>query len=100
MNNYPTRSACVANGMTFETWKHRPAYKVHCLTFDLARKLCGVERINKLGTGMASLMTVPGADGLFTFRSLAPYREPTAIALRKRVATRLREMRRERHLMV
>ena len=100
MKNYPARSACVANGMSFETWKHRPAFKVHCLTFDIARKLCGVDRVNMPGTGMASLMSVPDADGLFTFRALSPYREASAISLRNRVATQLREMRRERHLMV
>lgn len=100
MKKYPARSACVANGMTYETWKHRPAYKVHCITADLARKLCGVDRIYKPGTGMGSLMSIPSTDGLSTFRTLAPYREPEAIVLRNLLATRLHALRRERHLKV
>lgn len=86
--------ACTASAQRFEEWKRRPVYMAHCFTANLARQLCGVQL--KPGEGMASVMGVPEAMGLITFRALAPFRSAEANELRSGVAALARRMRRER----
>ncbi len=86
--------ACTASAQRFEEWKRRPVYMAHCFTANLARQLCGVQL--KPGEGMASVMGIPEAMGLSTFRALAPFRSAEANELRSSVAALARRMRRER----
>ncbi len=79
--------------ITTEQWKHRPGFKVHCQTFDIAVKLCGLTQSR--GFGSRSLFDGPHGTALQYFRMLAPFREPEANELRLRVARHIKAMRRE-----
>lgn len=100
MNTYQPRVACTASGMTFEQWRQRPAHRVHCLTWDVAKLVVGVNMRQGDGLGSPGVINVPGADALDTFRHLAPFRSRAASLLRQRVANEVREMRRQCQIMV
>ena len=88
------RTACIANGMTFEYWRTRPTYRVHCTTGHIANKICGIGSV-EFG-GMGALLTDARCDGLHFFRYLNPHRDQAANELRTRVAQVAREMRKQR----
>lgn len=90
--------ACTASGMSFEAWKRRPVFKVHCYTFDIARQLCGVRR--RPGEGFVRVHGKPDAQGLVMFRALAPFRTCASQQMRNRVAQHVRALRRELQTMV
>ena len=87
------RSAQAKLDIPFEQWKHRPGFRVHCQTFDIAVKLCGLTQSRGFGT--RSLFDGPHGTALQYFRMLAPFREPEANELRLRVARHIKAMRRE-----
>ena len=87
------RSAQAKLDIPFEQWKHRPGFRVHCQTFDIAVKLCGLTQSR--GFGSRSLFDGPHGTALQYFRMLAPFREPEANQLRLRVARHIKAMRRE-----
>ncbi|WP_157497268.1 hypothetical protein [Diaphorobacter sp. J5-51] len=85
------RTACIANGMKFEYWRTRPAYRAHCATAHIANKICGIGS-EEFG-GMGALLTDARCDGLHLFRYLNPHRDQAANELRARVAQMTRQMR-------
>ena len=87
------RSAQAKLDIPFEQWKHRPGFRVHCQTFDIALTLCGLTQSR--GFGSRSLFDGPHGTALQYFRMLAPFREPEANELRLRVARHIKAMRRE-----
>ena len=87
------RSAQAKLDIPFEQWKHRPGFRVHCQTFDIALTLCGLTQSRGFGT--RSLFDGPHGTALQYFRMLAPFREPEANELRLRVARHIKAMRRE-----
>ncbi len=88
------RTACIANGMTFEYWRTRPAYRAHCVTSHIAQKICGIG--SKEFGGIGALLIDARCDGLHFFRYLNPHRDQAANELRARVAQTVREMRKHR----
>ena len=87
------RSAQAKLDIPFERWKHRPGFRVHCQTFDIALTLCGLTQSRGFGT--RSLFDGPHGTALQYFGMLAPFREPEANELRLRVARHIKAMRRE-----
>ena len=87
------RSALAKLDIPFEQWKHRPGFRVHCQTFDIALTLCGLTQSRGFGT--RSLFDGPHGTALQYFGMLAPFREPEANELRLRVARHIKAMRRE-----
>ena len=87
------RSAQAKLDIPFEQWKHRPGFRVHCQTFDIALTLCGLTQSRGFGT--RSLFDGPHGTALQYFGMLAPFREPEANELRLRVARHIKAMRRE-----
>ena len=79
--------------ITTEQWKHRPGFRVHCQTFDIALTLCGLTQSRGFGT--RSLFDGPHGTALQYFGMLAPFREPEANELRLRVARHIKAMRRQ-----
>lgn len=89
--------ACVSNGLTFEEWRIRPVYRVHCHTFRVARSLLNLP---ELQGGMVTVYGAADSSGLTLFRALAPYRSQEANALRQRVARHLRANSQHRKMRV
>lgn len=92
MSNCIARVAQTKLGISFDQWKLRPVFKVHCRTYRTAAELCGLTQ--STGCGSRGL-SGPHATALQGFRQLAPYRGPEANALRLRVARHIKAMRRE-----
>lgn len=90
--------ACGSGGLSFQEWKRRPAYKVHCFTFAIASELCRVHR--RAGTGLVSTLSSGDAGALSLFRALSPHRSAAANQLRDCVAAEVRALRRELLTMV
>lgn len=89
--NTSTAPAINASSMTFEEYKLRPVYKVHCKTTAIARALCGIRVEASMGLATAG----SDANGLTTFRALTPYRSVQANALRHQVCKAIQHERKE-----
>ena len=97
MNRCIGRVAQSALGISFDQWRQRTVFKVHCLTYKAAAELCGLTKSSGCGS---QTLTGPDAQALQGFRMLKPYRCSEANALRLRVARHIKAQRRESALMV
>ena len=72
-------------------------YRVHCLTFGIAKELCGIPMDANLAMKVdfevrSHELNVNDESGLATFRAFPRYRTPEAKKLRSKVCCRLIEI--------
>lgn len=91
MKDCQAKLACTASGASFEEWRRRPVYTVHCKTFSIAQKLCGVNLTP--GQGLAISASHGEYSGLATFRCLPAHRTPLGSSLRQAVAKEIHAQR-------